>query len=93
MSIWINKPTCPGFIFCSCKLHPKGNKYHIMCCSESGIVYGYDIVHGRDNPIPMGRPEFDKKSQYEDGWTHILTNEISMEHWEGSVNGQRFLCF
>ena len=59
MSVWMNKFTCPGFVLCPCKPHPKGNKYHTICCGESGIMYGWDIVEGRDNPIPMGRPEFE----------------------------------
>ena len=55
----MNKFTCPGFVFCPRKPHPKGNKYHTICCGESGILYGWVIVEGRDHPIPMGRPEFD----------------------------------
>ena len=30
-------------------------------------------------------------SQYEDSWTHDLTNESAVEHWEGSDNGERIL--
>ena len=30
-----------------------------MCCGESGIVYVWDIVDGRDHPIPMGQPVFE----------------------------------
>ena len=59
MSAWINKFACPGFVFCPRKPHPKGNEYHTICCGESGIVYDWETVEGRDHPIPMGRPEFE----------------------------------
>ena len=36
--------TCPGFSFCYCKPHPKGNECHNIFCGESGILYGWDIV-------------------------------------------------
>ena len=58
MYVWMNKFTCPGFVFCPRKPHPKGNKYHTICCGESGIIYVLEIVEGRDHQIPMGRPEF-----------------------------------
>ena len=60
MSAWMNKFTCPGFVFFPCKPHPKGNEYHTICCGESGIMYGWEIVEMRDNPITMGWPESDK---------------------------------
>ena len=58
MSVWMNKFTCLGFVFCPCRIHPKGNQYHTICCGESGIMYGWYIVQGMDYLIPMGRPEF-----------------------------------
>ena len=59
MSVWMNKLTCPGFVFCPRKPLTKGNGYHTICCGESGIMYGLEIVEGMDHPIPMGRPEFE----------------------------------
>ena len=59
MSVWMKQFTCPGFVFCPCKTNTKGNDYYTICCGESGIIYGGDIVEGRDHPTPMGRPEFD----------------------------------
>ena len=55
----MNKYTGLGFVVFPRKPHPKGNKYHTICCGESGIMYGWVIVEGRDPPIPMGRPEFE----------------------------------
>ena len=55
----MNKFACPGFVFCPRKPHPKGNEYHTIYWGESGIMYGWEIVEGRDHPIPMGRPEFE----------------------------------
>ena len=30
--------------------------------------------------------------KYEYGWTHDLTNKITMEHRKGSDNGHKFIC-
>ena len=46
MSVWMKKFTYPGFVFCPCKTNTKGNYYHTICCGESGIIYGGDIVEG-----------------------------------------------
>ena len=53
----MNKFTCPGFVLCPLKPHPKGNEYHTICCDESVNIYGWEIVDGRDHPIPMGLPQ------------------------------------
>ena len=58
MSVWMNKLTCPRFVFYPRKPHPKGNEHHTICCGESGIIYGWQIVEVRDHRIPMGQPEF-----------------------------------
>ena len=55
----MNKFMRPGFFLCPRKPYPNGNAYHTICCGESGIMYGWEIVEGRDHPIPMGRPEFE----------------------------------
>ena len=53
----MNKFTCPRFVFCPHKPHFKGNEYHAIYCGEIGIMYGWEIVEGRDHLIPMGRSE------------------------------------
>ena len=40
----------------------KGNEYHTICWGESGIIYGWEIVEGRDHPIPIKKPEFKTSS-------------------------------
>ena len=47
ISVWMNKFTCAGFIFCPHKPHTKSNKYHTIFCGESGIIYGSEIVELR----------------------------------------------
>ena len=59
MSIWMNELTCPGFFFFPLNPHPKSNKFHTICCNESGIMYIWEIVEGSYHPIPMRRPEFE----------------------------------
>ena len=50
MSIWYNRYTCPGWIFCPWKPHPFGNEYHSICCAKSGIMYALEIVEGKYRP-------------------------------------------
>ena len=50
MSIWFNKWTCPGWMFVPRKPHPFGNEYHSVCCGETSIMWGIEIVEGKDSP-------------------------------------------
>jgi hypothetical protein len=50
MSIWFNRWTCPGWVYCPRKLHPFGNEYHTTCCAESGIMFAMEMVEGRTDP-------------------------------------------
>ena len=50
MSIWFNKWTCPGWMFVPRKLHPFGNEYHSVCCGETSIMWGIELVEGKDSP-------------------------------------------
>ena len=59
MSIWTNKFTCPGFMFVPHKPQPFGNEYHTVCCCTSGIMWGIDLVEGKDRPRALGQQEFD----------------------------------
>ena len=48
MSVWTNQFTCPGFMFVPCKPWPFGNEYHSVCCCLSGIMWGIDLMEGKD---------------------------------------------
>ena len=48
MSPWTNKYTCPGWMFVPRKAHPFSNEYHSVCCSTSGIMWGMELVEGKD---------------------------------------------
>ena len=50
MSVWTSKWTCPGFMFVPRKPHPQGNEYHTIACGLSGILYGMELVEGKDKP-------------------------------------------
>ena len=50
MSIWFNRYTCPGWVYCPRKPHPYGNEYHTICCGMSGIIYTVEIIEGEDRP-------------------------------------------
>ena len=54
MSILTNKFTCPGFMFIPHKPWPFGNEYHTICCCPSGIIWGIDLVEGKDHPRALG---------------------------------------
>jgi hypothetical protein len=53
MSIWHNKWTCPGWVFCPRKPHPFGNEYHTACCALSNIMFVIELVEGKDAPPQM----------------------------------------
>jgi len=63
MSIWMNRYTCPGWVFCPRKPHPFGNEYHTICCAESGILFDFEIVEGNDRPREMSAAEFADKGK------------------------------
>ena len=50
MSIWNNRWTCPGWVFCPRKPWPFGNEYHTACCGLSGIMFVMEMVEGKDHP-------------------------------------------
>ena len=57
MSLWMNKYTCPGRMFVPRKPHPFGNEYHSVCCSMSGIMWGIELVEGKDAPHAAAHPK------------------------------------
>ena len=58
MSVWTNKFTCPGFMFVPHKPWPFGNEYHTVCCCSSGIMWGIDLVEGKDHPQQLGIQQY-----------------------------------
>ena len=59
MSVWTNKFTCPGFMFVPRKPWPFRNEYHSVCCCTSGIMWGIEMVEGKDHPQQLGQPQHD----------------------------------
>ena len=59
MSLWTNKFSCPGFMFIPRKPWSFGNEYHMVCCCATGIMWGIDLVEGRDCPCQMGQQKYD----------------------------------
>ena len=56
MSSWLNRWTCPGWIFCPRKPHPFGNEWHTACCGLSGILFAFELVEGKDAPPQIEVP-------------------------------------
>ena len=50
MSIWTSRWTCPGFMFVPRKPHPVRNEYHTIADGPYGILFGMEIVEGKDKP-------------------------------------------
>jgi len=48
MSPWTNRWTCPGWVFCPRKPWPFGNEYHTIACGLCSILFGIDLVEGKD---------------------------------------------
>jgi hypothetical protein len=55
MSIWHQRWTCPGWIFCPRKPNPFGNEYHTACCALTNILFLIEIVEGKDSPPQVAR--------------------------------------
>ena len=47
---WTNIYTSPGFVWINCKPWLYRNKYQIIFCCISGILFGLEIVEGKDHP-------------------------------------------
>ena len=62
MSIWTSRWTCPGYVFCPRKPHPFGNEYHTITCGVSGILFGIEMVKGKDQPPELPADPRDKKT-------------------------------
>ncbi len=60
MSIWYNRWTCPGWIFCPRKLHPFGNEWHTACCALCGVMFVIMLLEGKERPRELGWEELDK---------------------------------
>ena len=58
MSPWTSRWTCPGWTFVPRKPHPFGNEYHTIACGKSGVLYGLELVEGKDSPAEIDK-EFD----------------------------------
>ena len=37
---------------------PFGNEYHTVCCCSSGIMWGIDLVEGKDRPPQLGQQQY-----------------------------------
>jgi len=60
MSVWTNMFTCPGFVCCPRKPWPFGNEHHSICCGLSGIMFGVELVEGKDRPTALPQPEHEQ---------------------------------
>ena len=58
MSIWTSKWTCPGFMYVPRKPHEMGNEYHSICCGVCEIMFGIELVEGKDTPRERAKPKF-----------------------------------
>eukprot|EP00957_Ditylum_brightwellii_P114223 8708447-Ditylum_brightwellii.AAC.1 len=63
MSLWLNRWSCPGWIFVPRKLWSMGDEYHSMCCGMSSIMFVIEMVEGKywQKELPSLDPE--KKGQ------------------------------
>eukprot|EP00957_Ditylum_brightwellii_P153428 11677377-Ditylum_brightwellii.AAC.1 len=61
MSVWANRWTCPGWIYCPRKPHPYGNKYHSIYDGLRGIMYYVEMVEGKDRLHELGKQECHKE--------------------------------
>ena len=88
MSILTNKFTCPGFMFIPRKPWPFGNEYQTVCCCRTGIMWGIELVEGKDHPTQLGKPKHDEMGSTVDffrcwcpsstwvWWSSLIVTEI-----------------
>ena len=63
MSKWVNKYTCPGFMYVPRKPWKFGNEYHDAGCADSDIIWQVDLREGKDRPRELGQKEYDEKGK------------------------------
>ena len=79
MSSWLNKFTCPGWMFVPRKPRPFGNEYHTICCGLTGILFAVELVEGKDRPSQLPSPPPQKKT------THLLLELCKSLYSSGKV--------
>jgi hypothetical protein len=78
MSSWLNRWTCPGWIFCPRKPRPFGNEWHTACCGLSGIMFSIEWVEGKDRP-----PEINMQHSENGKTTGLLLRMLQTYFWTG----------
>ena len=58
---WLDRYTFPGWMFVPHNSHPFVNKYNIIVCELTKVIYRIEIVEGKYRPREMGRKYFGKK--------------------------------
>ena len=58
MTIRTSRWTCPGFMFIPCKPHPVSKEYHTIADGLCGILFGMEIVEGKDKPKQIGKDKY-----------------------------------
>jgi hypothetical protein len=62
MMKWMNKFTCPGFMFAPRKPWPFGNELHTIACCSSGMIFALEMVEDKDQPTQLVH-EFAEKNK------------------------------
>ena len=91
MSMWTNKFTCPGYMFVPCKPWPFGNEYHTVCCCLSGIMWGIDLVEGKDRPQQLGQHKYEELGSMVGLLLRMFFSNFSS--WFCCYSRQWLLCF
>ena len=84
MSKWINRYTCPGFVFCPRKPWPFGNEYHTIACVQSSIIFYVEMVEGKDQPNDLGPLKYNKLDGMPEQKTVGLLLHMTEALWHSS---------
>ena len=71
MSRWMNRYSCPGWMFVPQKPWQFGNEYHTVCCSLSGILWQMELNEGKDSPSEI-MPKFNNQGKTVGLLLHVL---------------------
>ena len=60
MSKWLNKYTCPGFMFVPRKPWPFRNEWHDIGCADTNVIWQLEIREGKDQPQELPKQHDNK---------------------------------
>ena len=81
MMKWVNKYTCPGFMFVPHNPQPFVKEWHTIACSDSGILFCVKLVEGKDVPAECLPKKYSEKGKT----VSLMLHLTKMLHGTGKI--------